>query len=47
MPSRVPIFYSVNPSVGHGQTYNQDNGGPFGQSRGGLAQVAVAMRHKR
>jgi hypothetical protein len=31
MPARVPIFYGVYPSVGHGGTYNLDNGGPFGQ----------------
>jgi hypothetical protein len=31
MPPRVPTFYGVYPSVGHGGTYNQDNGGPFGQ----------------
>jgi hypothetical protein len=31
MPAKVPIFYGVFPSVGHGGTYNQDNGGPFGQ----------------
>ncbi len=31
MPARVPVFYGVYPSVGHGGTYNQDNGGPFGQ----------------
>jgi hypothetical protein len=31
MPPRVPIFYGVYPSVGHGGTYNQDNGGFFGQ----------------
>jgi len=31
MPARVPIFYGVYPSVGHGGTYNQDNGGPFGE----------------
>jgi hypothetical protein len=30
MPPRVPIFYGVYPSVGHGGTYNQDNGGAFG-----------------
>jgi hypothetical protein len=30
MPPRVPIFYGVHPAVGHGGTYNQDNGGPFG-----------------
>jgi hypothetical protein len=31
LPPRVPIFYGVYPSVGHGGTYNLDNGGPFGQ----------------
>jgi hypothetical protein len=30
MPPRVPVFYGVLPSVGHGGTYNQDNGGAFG-----------------
>lgn len=30
MPPRIPVFYAVHPSVGHGGTYNQDNGGPFG-----------------
>jgi hypothetical protein len=30
MPPRIPVFYGVHPSVGHGGTYNQDNGGPFG-----------------
>jgi hypothetical protein len=30
MPPRVPVFYGVYPSVGHGGTYNQDNGGAFG-----------------
>lgn len=30
MPARVPVFYGVYPSVGHGGTYNEDNGGPFG-----------------
>ena len=30
MPARVPTFYGVYPSVGHGGTYNQDNGGAFG-----------------
>ena len=24
------MFYGVYPSIGHGGTYNQDNGGPFG-----------------
>jgi hypothetical protein len=27
---QIPVFYGVHPSVGHGGTYNQDNGGPFG-----------------
>jgi hypothetical protein len=31
MPPSVPIFYGVHPSVGHGGTYSQDNGGPFGK----------------
>lgn len=30
LPGRVPVFYGVYPSVGHGGTYNQDNGGAFG-----------------
>ena len=30
MPARIPVFYGVYPSVGHGGTYNEDNGGPFG-----------------
>jgi hypothetical protein len=30
LPPQVPVFYGVYPSVGHGGTYNQDNGGPFG-----------------
>ena len=30
MPAKIPVFYGVYPSVGHGGTYNQDNGGPFG-----------------
>jgi dienelactone hydrolase len=30
MPARIPVFYGVHPAVGHGGTYNQDNGGPFG-----------------
>ena len=30
MPARTPVFYGVLPSVGHGGTYHQDNGGPFG-----------------
>ena len=31
MPARIPVFYGVYPSVGHGGTYSQDNGGPYGQ----------------
>ena len=31
MPARIPVFYGVYPSVGHGGTYNQDNGGPYGK----------------
>ena len=30
LPARVPVFYGVYPSVGHGGTYTQDNGGAFG-----------------
>ena len=30
LPASVPVFYGVYPSVGHGGTYNLDNGGPFG-----------------
>ncbi len=30
MPASIPVVYGVYPSVGHGGTYNQDNGGPFG-----------------
>jgi hypothetical protein len=30
MPARIPVFYGVYPSIGHGGTYNQDNGGAFG-----------------
>jgi hypothetical protein len=26
----VPVFYGVYPSIGHGGTYNEDNGGAFG-----------------
>jgi len=32
MPARVPVFYGVYPSVGHGGTYNEDNGGAFGKT---------------
>jgi hypothetical protein len=30
MPATIPVFYGVLPSVGHGGTYNEDNGGAFG-----------------
>ena len=30
MPVRIPVFHGVHPSVGHGGTYNEDNGGAFG-----------------
>ena len=30
MPAGIPVFYGVYPSVGHGGTYNEDNGGAFG-----------------
>jgi dienelactone hydrolase len=30
MPARVPVFYGYYPSIGHGGTYNEDNGGAFG-----------------
>jgi hypothetical protein len=30
IPPRVPVFYGVYPSIGHGGTYNEDNGGAFG-----------------
>lgn len=30
LPARVPVFYGAHPSVGHGGTYNEDNGGAFG-----------------
>jgi hypothetical protein len=30
MPAKVPVFYGVYPSIGHGGTYNEDNGGAFG-----------------
>lgn len=29
MPARIPVFHGVYPAVGHGGTYNQDNGGPY------------------
>ena len=31
MPAKIPVFYGVYPSVGHGGTYSQDNGGPYGK----------------
>ncbi|MCC6202716.1 MAG: hypothetical protein IT494_06885 [Gammaproteobacteria bacterium] len=30
LPAHIPVFYGAYPSVGHGGTYNQDNGGPYG-----------------
>jgi len=30
MPAKIPVFYATYPSVGHGGTYNEDNGGAFG-----------------
>jgi hypothetical protein len=32
MPARIPAFYGVYASVGHGGTYNEDNGGAFGSA---------------
>ena len=32
LPARVPVFYGVYSSVGHGGTYNEDNGGAFGMA---------------
>jgi dienelactone hydrolase len=32
LPPDIPVFYGVYPSVGHGGTYNQDNGGPYGKA---------------
>jgi hypothetical protein len=31
MPAKIPVFYGVYPAVGHGGTYSQDNGGPYGK----------------
>ncbi|HEY5809200.1 MAG TPA: dienelactone hydrolase family protein [Povalibacter sp.] len=30
LPARVPVVHAVYPGTGHGGTYAQDNGGPFG-----------------
>nr|PZN68641.1 MAG: alpha/beta hydrolase [Pseudomonadota bacterium] len=30
MPARIPVFHGVYPSVGHGGTYQEDNGGAYG-----------------
>jgi len=30
LPASIPVFYGSYPSVGHGGTYNQDNGGAYG-----------------
>jgi hypothetical protein len=32
MPASVPVFYGSYPSVGHGGTYSQDNGGAYGKA---------------
>lgn len=32
LPADVPVFYGAYPSVGHGGTYNQDNGGAYGEA---------------
>lgn len=32
MPADVPVFYGAYPSVGHGGTYSQDNGGAYGEA---------------
>ncbi len=47
MPAKIPVFYGVHPSVGHGGTYNQDNGGAVRRRRRGVAQVAADERHER
>jgi hypothetical protein len=31
MPASIPVFHAVRPAVGHGGTYSEDNGGPFGE----------------
>ncbi len=30
MPANIPVFHAVRPTIGHGGTYSEDNGGPFG-----------------
>lgn len=30
LPAKIPVFYGVHTPVGHGGTYNEDNGGSFG-----------------
>jgi endo-1,4-beta-xylanase len=32
LPARAPVFYGVFPSVAHGGTYNESNGGAFGKA---------------
>jgi dienelactone hydrolase len=32
MPAKIPVFYGAYPSVGHGGTYSQDNGGAYGKA---------------
>jgi len=31
MPASIPVFHAVRPAIGHGGTYAEDNGGPFGE----------------
>lgn len=31
MPANIPVFHAERPSIGHGGTYSEDNGGPFGE----------------
>jgi dienelactone hydrolase len=32
LPQDIPVFYGSYPSVGHGGTYSQDNGGAYGEA---------------
>jgi hypothetical protein len=32
LPAAIPVFYGVYPSLGHGGTYSQDNGGPYAEA---------------
>jgi len=31
LPASIPVFHAERPSIGHGGTYAEDNGGPFGE----------------